>query len=107
MPDRVDPTVNGMQLRSLESPLDNTGTEAQVQELKTSHDPMLRLRQGRHRARQGTRAAFAPIVVLNAVRVGHRDDREASRRAGGARNEAKGAGEGGPSPPVPPLALIP
>lgn len=71
MPDRVDPTVNGMQLSSLQSPVDSARTEAKVQELKTSHDPMLLFRQGRHRASHGTRAAFASTEVLNAGRPRH------------------------------------
>jgi len=43
MPDRIDPPVNGMQLSALQSPLNNPRTEPQIQELNTSHDPMLLL----------------------------------------------------------------
>jgi hypothetical protein len=112
--DRVDPTVNRMQPSLTQPPINSPPPHPNPKQLPPSHYALLAVGERRDRSIHIARPAFAPYDVVNAGLVRHRRIVPA-RNARGARalsilwveSIATGARKRGPSPPLPPLALIP
>lgn len=118
MSDRVHALMDAMQATEPDPLLDRPAPESEREQLPSRHHPMLPTCELRNLAVPNTRDAFSPYVVGNASLVRGRvrctSGHAATMAIPGARVARKArilsresATKKGPSPPLPPLALIP